>query len=92
MGFVFDTIAVSKYEPMIKNETTSRLSYRLEKLSRKERDALMNELSISKTTYYRLRAKPKGLTLEQAERMRTFLEGLDNEEYDMFSLLEPVSI
>lgn len=76
--------------PNIRTET--RLTYRLGKLSPQERDQLINELQVSKTTYYRLRENPHHLTLEQAERLRRFLEALDNEEYDMFRLLEPVEI
>lgn len=72
--------------------TGTRLSYRLSKLSTAERDDLIKELEVSKTTYYRLRENPRQLSLEHAERLRRFLEALDNEEYDMFRLLEPVEI
>lgn len=74
------------------SETNSRLRYRLDLLSAEQRDQLMASLEVSKTTYYRLRDNPHQLTLEQAERLRVFLEGLDNCEYDMFRLLEPVEL
>jgi len=64
----------------------------LERLTAAERDELLTLLGVSKTTYYRLREQPQELTLDQADRLRKYLEQLDNCEYDMFQLLEHVDL
>lgn len=70
----------------------SRLSYRLRRLTTAQRRELMQKLGLSKTTLYARMQKPGSLTLDEADTLRQYLEGIDNEAYDIYHLLREVDI
>lgn len=80
---------------MDKSRTTdqeTKLSYRLRQLSAIEREQLLDQLGMAKTTLYARVANPRKLTLDEASTISRFLEAIDGEDYDMFALLEPVNL
>lgn len=70
----------------------SRLAYRLRKLSKEQREQLMESMAMGKTAWYARLAKPASFTLEEASTITRYLEALDNEEYDIYEMLRPVEI
>ena len=70
----------------------TKLSYRLRQLSAIEREQLLDQLGMAKTTLYARVANPRKLTLDEASTISRFLEAIDGEDYDMFRMLEPVNL
>jgi|GEM_PF-2900459 len=73
--------------------TETRLAFRLRHLTPQQRTELCAQLDVSDRTLYRIAHDPaRMLNLEQADRLRQYLEALDNCEYDMYQLLRQVDI
>ncbi len=70
----------------------TKLAYRLRQLTPVEREQLLDQLGMAKTTLYARMANPRKLTLDEASTISRFLEAIDGENYDMYALLEPVNI
>lgn len=71
----------------------TRLAYRLRHLTAQQRTELCAQLNVSNRTLYRIADHPAHmLTLEQADRLRQYLEAVDNCDYDMYQLLHDMDI
>ncbi|HNA32556.1 MAG TPA: hypothetical protein PL010_12100 [Flavobacteriales bacterium] len=71
----------------------TRLAFRLRHLTAQQRVELCAQLNVSDRTLYRIADHPGSmLTLEQADRLRQYLEAVDNCDYDMYQLLREVDI
>lgn len=77
---------------MPKTTIEPALSTRLRRLSAAEREALLTQLAMSQTTFYRRLNFPGEFTLDEAEAIRQYLEHLDGEDLDMFQMLRPVEV
>ncbi len=71
----------------------SRLAYRLRALSPEQRAELCRRMEISESTFWRaLRDPGNQLTLVEADKLRQYLEELDDCDYDMYYLLQTVDL
>lgn len=70
----------------------TRLAYRIRRLSTEEREQLLQRIGLGRTALFTRLNNPGKFTLDEASGITSFLEELDNMEYDIYQLMRPVEI